>query len=421
MHHFDYTEGRLHAEGVPLARLAQEVGTPAYVYSRATLTRHFRVVDAALSGHPHLVCFAVKANSNLAVLGLLAELGAGFDIVSGGELARVLKAGGDPAKVTFSGVGKTEDELTLALEAGVRSFNVESEGELEALDRVAGRLGKRAPVSLRVNPDVDPKTHPYIATGLEAHKFGIPRDRARALYGKAAALGHLEVCGVDCHIGSQLTDLSPFVDAAERMLELVRDLRADGHPIRHLDMGGGLGIPYDGETPPLPDAWGAALKDAVAPVPDLELVVEPGRVIAGNAGILLTRVLYLKETGRKTFVIVDAGMNDLARPSLYQAHHAIWPVDAPAHDAPEVVCDVVGPVCESGDFFARDRALPKVRAGDLVAVMSAGAYGFTMASNYNSRPRPPEVLVDGGDYLVVRRRESIADLMRGERTLTGGG
>ena len=421
MHHFEYTQGSLHAEGVPLEHLAHHVGTPTYVYSRATLTRHYQVVDAALAGHPHRVCFAVKANSNLAVLGLLAELGAGFDIVSGGELARVLRAGGDAAKVTFSGVGKTEDEMVAALEAGVRSFNVESEGELEALERVAARLGKKAPVSLRVNPDVDPKTHPYIATGLAANKFGIPMDRARDLYRRAASLGHLEVCGVDCHIGSQLTELSPFVDAAERMLALVRDLRADGHPITHLDMGGGLGIPYEDETPPLPDAWGAALKDAVASLKDLELVVEPGRVIAGNAGILLTRVLYLKDTGGKTFVIVDAGMNDLARPSLYQAHHAIWPVAVPEDGSPEVVCDVVGPVCESGDFFARDRALPPVRPGDLVAVMSAGAYGFTMASNYNSRPRPAEVLVDGGDYEVVRRRESIADLMRGERTLTGGG
>lgn len=417
MHHFRYVRGVLHGEGVSLPSLAQSLGTPLYVYSRATLERHYRVMDDALAGRPHLVCYAVKASSNLAVLGVLARLGSGFDIVSGGELERVLRAGGDPAKVVFSGVGKTAAELERALHVGVRMFNVESEPELELLDVVARRAGVRAPVSLRVNPDVDPKTHPYISTGLEAHKFGVPMAEARRLYRRAAGLANLEVRGVDCHIGSQITELSPFLDALARVKALVLELRADGLPVDHLDLGGGLGIPYGDETPPSPAEWGLAIKDALADLPDVTLVVEPGRVVAGNAGVLLTRVLYVKRGASKTFVVTDAAMNDLMRPTLYGAFHAIEPVREPAPDAPASAVDVVGPVCESGDFLAKDRTLPETQPGALLAVMSAGAYGFVMSSNYNTRPRPAEVMVDGDRWHLVRRRETFEDLVRGEALL----
>ena len=418
MHHFSYKEGVLHAEDVALDRLAKEVGTPAYIYSRATFERHFRVVDGALGAHPHLVCYSVKANSNLAVLALLARLGSGFDIVSGGELHRVVHAGGDPRRTVFSGVGKTAAEMRAALEAGIRCFNVESEAELEVLEGVAESLGTVAPVAIRVNPDVDPKTHPYIATGLKEHKFGVPMAAAPALYERAAKSPHLDPVGVDCHIGSQITDLGPVVDAADRIRELVEALRADGLSIRHVDLGGGMGIPYDEEQPPHPDAWGDAMREVFGRLPDLELVVEPGRVIAGNAGLLLTRVLYVKETLEKTFVITDAGMNDLLRPALYGAYHEIRPVREPPESAEVGVVDVVGPICESSDVLGRDRSLPGLRPGDLLAVMSAGAYGFVMSNNYNSRPRPPEILVDGAAFRVVRARERIDDLVRGENVWT---
>ncbi|MDF1564286.1 MAG: diaminopimelate decarboxylase [Deltaproteobacteria bacterium] len=416
MHHFSYRRGRLHAEGVSLTQLAREHGTPSYVYSRATLERHYEAMDEALAGQRHLVCYSVKANSNLAVLDVLARKGAGFDVVSGGEILRVRKAGGKASKIVFSGVGKREDELALGLEVGIKVFNVESESELELLARVARRAGKVAPVSLRVNPDVDPKTHPYISTGLRTHKFGIPLEEARRLYARARRMRGIRICGIDCHIGSQLTELSPFVDALEEVKTLVLELRAEGHAIEHIDLGGGLGITYDAEVPPHPREWGRAVGEVLADLPGLEVLVEPGRVIAGNAGILLTRVLHVKQQGERRFVIVDAGMNDLARPALYGAHHSILPVKAPTSDATEVV-DVVGPICESGDFLAQNRTLPPVKAGELLAVMSAGAYGFTMSSNYNGRPRAAELLVDGKSVHLARVRETTGDLIRGERRL----
>lgn len=420
MHHFQYRRGKLHAEKVPLARIAKQVGTPTYVYSRATLERHYRVLDESLEGHPHLVCYSVKANSSLGTLDVLARLGSGFDIVSGGELRRVLKAGGKARKIVFSGVGKTEDEMASALRARIKVFNVESEQELELLGRVGRRLGKKAPISIRVNPDVDPKTHPYISTGLKAHKFGVPTGQALELYARARRMRGVVVRGVDCHIGSQLTDLRPFIDALQRLKELVRHLCADGHPIDHIDLGGGLGITYDDENPPHPFEWGAAVKESLCDLPDIEILVEPGRVIAGNAGILLTRVLYTKDGEEKRFLVVDAAMNDLARPALYGSHHRIQPVkEAPRHGPREIV-DVVGPICETGDFLARDRELAVAVPGDLLAVMSAGAYGFSMSSNYNSRPRAAEVMVDGNAFHVIRRRESVNDLIRGEKRLPRG-
>lgn len=415
MNHFHRgPDGALWAEEVPLARIAAEVGTPTYVYSRATLTRHYTVFDAAWADVDHLVCFAVKACSNLAVLDVLARLGAGFDIVSGGELARVLRVGGDPSRIVFSGVGKTAAELEAALSAGILCFNVESAAELEQLDAVAGRLGVRAPVSLRVNPDVDPKTHPYIATGLTRNKFGIPFAEALAAYRRAAALPHLDIVGLDFHIGSQLEDTSPVVEAINKALGLIDALTADGIPIHHLDVGGGLGITYRGEAPPSPSEYARTLIDRLEGRP-LRLITEPGRVIAGNAGILLMRCLLTKRNGETEFVVVDAGMNDALRPALYGAWHDLEPV-SPPRDERRVV-DVVGPVCESGDFFARDRELPIVEAGELMVMRSAGAYGFAMASNYNSRCRPAEVLVDGDQLHVVREREQVEDLFRGERTL----
>lgn len=414
MDHFQYRGDRLFAEDVDLGDIAARFGTPCYVYSGATLRRHYQVFDDALAGHPHLICYSVKANSNLGILGLLADLGSGFDIVSVGELERVLAAGGDPAKVVFSGVGKRADEMARALEAGIRCFNVESESELQRLNRVAGELGVAAPVSLRVNPDVDAGTHPYIATGLKENKFGIDIARAEAVYREAAALPHIAVVGADCHIGSQLTRLDPFRDAVSRMLALIDRLAGHGITIRHLDVGGGLGITYRDETPPSPADYATAVRELVADR-DLELLVEPGRVLVGNAGILLTRVELLKPGEHKNFAIVDAAMNDLLRPALYDAWQAIVPVDAAAAGNRRI-WDIVGPVCETGDWLGRDRELT-LAEGDLLAVRSAGAYGFAMASNYNSRPRPPELLVDGEAVHEVRARETIADLMRGERTV----
>ncbi len=411
---FEYREGRLFAEDVPCEAIAERFGTPCYVYSRAALERHWRAFDMALTDRPHLVCFAVKANSNLAVLNVLARLGAGFDIVSVGELERVLAAGGDPAKVVFSGVGKRVDEMRRALEVGIRCFNVESLPELERLSSVAGQLGVRAPVSLRVNPDVDARTHPYISTGLRESKFGIDIDEALAAYRHAGFLPNIQVVGVDWHIGSQLTSLAPFMDALDRVLELVDSLEREGMEIRHLDLGGGLGIRYTDETPPLPEAYALAL-EAHLQGRAYEVLLEPGRAIAGNAGILLTRVEYLKLTPHKAFAVVDAGMNDLVRPALYQAVQEIIPA-APRQDGEMHRYDIVGPVCETGDFLGKDRAL-RLAPGDLLAVRSSGAYGFTMSSNYNSRPRPAEVMVDGDRTHLVRRRETLEELFAGELTL----
>ncbi len=414
MDHFHYRDGRLCAEDVDLTTIAEQVGTPCYVYSRATFERHWRAFDAVFADHEHLICYAVKANSNLAVLNLLARLGSGFDIVSGGELARVQAAGGDPGKVVFSGVGKQEWEMRRALEAGIRCFNVESEAELETLNRVAGDMGRRAPISLRVNPDVDAQTHPYISTGLKENKFGIDIDVVEAVYRRAAAMDNIEVLGVDCHIGSQLCEVAPFVDALDRLLALIDRLAAQGIQLRHVDVGGGLGISYNGELPPSPADYAEAI---LAPLRErgLEIVMEPGRAIAGNAGVLLTRVTYLKPGADKHFAIVDAAMNDLMRPALYQAWQAIVPV-VPHSGGETRVYDVVGPVCETGDFLGKDRELA-IEAGDLLAVRSAGAYGFTMSSNYNTRARAAEVMVDGGEVHVVRQRERLEDLWAGERLL----
>ena len=411
MHHFARRRGELYCEGVSLRSIADEVGTPAYVYSRATLTRHFHVVDRALAPAPHLVCYSVKALGNLAVLALLRSLGSGFDVVSGGELLRVLRAGGDPRRVVFSGVGKTEAEIELALRKNILCFNAESEAELETLSKVARRLGTICPVSLRVNPDIDAKTHPYIATALRESKFGVPLPRARRLYREIARMPALRALGLDCHLGSQLTSLRPFEAAASRLHELLGQLEADGHRLEQLDLGGGLGVPYLAERPPSPRAWAAALRRALGDA-KLRLLVEPGRVIAANAGILLTRVLHRKRGAARAFAVVDAGMNDLLRPALYGAAHALLPVGKPSRR--KVRLDVVGPVCESGDFLAQRRLCDDFAAGDLLAVMTAGAYGFSMASNYNSRPRPPEVLVDGRHFTVVRRRERPEELFRGE-------
>jgi diaminopimelate decarboxylase len=416
VNHFQRKGGVLHAESVPLERLAERYGTPLYVYSTATLTRHWKVLHRSLAGLRHVVCYAVKANSNLAVLSLFARLGSGFDIVSGGELYRVRRAGGDPRKVVFSGVGKTDEEIAFALEAGVRVLNVESAPELARISIVARRLGRRAPIALRVNPDVDPKTHPYISTGLRDNKFGVSVDDARRLYPIAAQDPAFEVKGIACHIGSQITTVRPFLDAIDRVLALARDLGRQGIRFDHLDVGGGLGITYSDETPPDPDEYGAAIKKALARF-DGEVLLEPGRVLVGNAGVLATRVLYVKRSGRKTFVVVDAAMNDLVRPSYYGAHHEIERCGPPRPGAREIVCDVVGPICESSDFLARRRRMPEPRAGDLLVVRSAGAYGFSMSSNYNARPRAAELLVDGDRAHVARRRETWADLVRGEAPL----
>jgi diaminopimelate decarboxylase len=412
MHHFQERNGELYAEGVPLSAVAERVGTPCYVYSLATLRRHFRVFDEAFESIPHLVCFSVKANSNLAVLRTFAREGSGFDIVSGGELFRALKAGADPEKIVFSGVGKTASEIRYALAAGILMLNVESPGELEAINAVAGQVGAKARVALRVNPDVDPKTHPYVSTGLKRSKFGIDIQRSLEDYRRARSLPHIEVVGVDCHIGSQLTTVPPFVDALERIHNLVGHLQAEDFQIRYLDMGGGLGITYNDEKPPEPRQYAGALTEGLRGL-DVTLLLEPGRVIVGNAGILLTRVLYLKGTNEKNFVVVDGGMNDLIRPALYGSYQAIQPVRP--RNGTRFTADVVGPVCESGDFLAKDRELAPVEEGDLLAVMSAGAYGFVMASNYNTRPRPPEVLVDGEQLHIVRPRETLEDLVHGEQ------
>jgi diaminopimelate decarboxylase len=411
MEAFRLIDGVLHAEDVALPAIAAQHGTPCYVYSRAALEAAYHAYADAFAATPHLICYAVKANSSLAILNVFARLGAGFDIVSGGELARVLAAGGDAGKVVFSGVGKTADEMRAALDAGILCFNVESASELQRLNRVAGEQGKVAPVSFRVNPDVDPKTHPYISTGLKENKFGVPIQDAAALYRLAASLPHLEVTGIDCHIGSQLTDLSPLADAADRVLALVDALAAEGIALAHIDLGGGVGIRYRDETPPDLAAYGRVLASKFAGRRE-KLLLEPGRSLVGNAGLLLTRVEYLKPGVDKNFAVVDAAMNDLMRPALYEAYHDIVAVDA--RNEPPQRYDVVGPICETGDFLgvARDLAIAE---GDLLALLSAGAYGMSMASNYNSRPRAAEVLVDKNEIHLVRARETLAQLMAGER------
>ena len=419
MDHFNYIAGHLHAEQVPLQSIAARFGTPCYIYSRATLERHWRAFDNALGDHPHRICYAVKANGNLAVLNLLARLGSGFDIVSGGELRRVLAAGGAADKTIFSGVGKQAWEIREALEAGISCFNIESEGELRVISDIAGELGRVADISVRLNPDVDAKTHPYISTGLRENKFGLSAERALAVYRQAQADPNLRIVGVACHIGSQLTELAPYKDAMGCVLDFVDQLEAIGIEIEHIDFGGGLGVRYSDEAPPSPAEYGAAIIEQIANHFDrkkqLPVTIEPGRAIVGNAGILLTRVNYLKHGDASNFCVVDAGMNDLIRPALYRAYQEIIEVaQQPAVEAVEY--DVVGPVCESSDFLGKARAL-KVRAGDLLAVRTSGAYGAVMASNYNARPRPAEVMVDGDEFHLIKKRESIEALYRDESIL----
>ena len=415
MDHFQYQDGRLFAEQVPLDRIAKQVGTPCYVYSRATLERHWHAFDDAFGDYPHMVCYAVKANGNLAILDLLARLGSGFDIVSGGELRRVLAAGGDPSKIVFSGVCKQSWELEEALEAGVKCFNIESEGELENLSEIATRLDKVAPISVRINPDVDAKTHPYISTGLHNNKFGLPVDAAMAVYRTASQDQNIRISGVACHIGSQLTELGPYNDALGRVLDFIETLESNGIKIDHIDFGGGLGVRYFDETPPSPaEYWEILRKQLTSRAISLPITIEPGRAIVGNAGILLTKVNFLKCSASTRFCIVDAGMNDLIRPALYQAYQEIVPVSQHAEVKPDRY-DVVGPICESGDFLGKDRVLA-VEPDDLLAVRTAGAYSAVMASNYNARPRPAEVMVDGGQFHVVRERESLDQLFQGERS-----
>ncbi len=411
MNHFQYRGDELCCEEVPVREIAAQVGTPFYLYSHATLTRHMEAFTSSFASVPHLVCYSIKANSNLAVLKTFVNRGSGFDIVSGGELFRAMKSGCDPKKIVYSGVGKKDYEIEEALNADILMFNVESSQELETINEVAGRLGKKAGIAIRVNPDVDPQTHPYISTGMKKAKFGINIGQALEDYRRAAKMPNLEVIGVDCHIGSQLTKVSPFVDAVKKVRELVEALRGEGHNIRYLDLGGGLGITYKDENPPSPADYAEAIIEAVRGL-DVTLVFEPGRVIAGNAGILVTKVLFVKEGETKNFVIVDAAMNDLARPALYGSYQGIQAVNRAVKKT--ITADVVGPICESGDFMAQDREIPALRQGDLAAVTSAGAYGFTMSSNYNSRPRVPEVMVKGDRVMVVRERETYEDLVRGE-------
>lgn len=412
MDHFLYKDGALCAEDVPVAEIAAQVGTPFYCYSTATLTRHFRLFDEALDGLDHLVCYAMKAASNQALLRTLAALGAGMDVVSGGEYARAVAAGVPGERIVFSGVGKTREEMRQALEGGIRQFNVESEPEMQALSEVAVSLGKTAPVAIRVNPDVDAKTHAKIATGKSENKFGIPISRAKQVYAQAAALPGLEVVGIDVHIGSQLTDLTPYRLAYEKVAELTRTLRTEGHEIKRLDLGGGLGIPYtrSNTAPPLPLEYGALIKETLGDL-GCEIEIEPGRLVAGNAGILVSEVTYVKSGEGRDFLILDAAMNDLIRPAMYDAHHDIDPVIQPEAGVEQALYDIVGPVCESGDTFARQRSMPPMQAGDLVVFRSAGAYGAVMASEYNSRPLVPEVLVNGQEFAVIRARPTYEEII----------
>jgi diaminopimelate decarboxylase len=411
MHDFNYSDGELYCENVPLALIAAEVGTPVYVYSRHTLTYHYGLLDEAFSSLPSLICYSVKANSNLAIIGSLARQGAGADIVSGGELFRAMRAGIPPEKIVYAGIGKTEREISYALDAGILMFNVESAAELLALDRVAGEMGKVASIALRINPDVDPETHPYIATGLREAKFGIEMEQALSIYEQARGLRNLEVTGVHQHIGSQITSVEPFQESLFKTRQLVSALQGKGFDIRYINIGGGFGIPYQDETVPRPSDYAEVLEPIVKDC-GCQAILEIGRMIVGNAGLLLTKVLYRKRTGEKEFLIVDAAMNDLIRPSLYGSFHELWPLKESGRG--EEAVDVVGPVCESGDFLAKDRKLPRMEPGEFLAVMSAGAYGFAMSSNYNSRVRAAEVMVDGERFRVVRDRESYEDLLRGE-------
>jgi diaminopimelate decarboxylase len=414
MDYFNYRNDELFAEDVAIQDIVYKYGSPCYIYSRATLERHWNAFDRAFGEQPHLICYAVKANSNIAILNLLARLGSGFDIVSLGELERVITAGGDPKKIVFSGVGKREDEILAALKIGIRCFNIEVSGELDRINRLAGQLGVIAPVSFRVNPDVDAKTHPYISTGLKENKFGIDIQQALTEYRRAAAMPHINVTGIDCHIGSQLTETRPFLDALDKILDLVSALEAEGIQLHHLDLGGGLGICYKDEQPPEPAEYIQAILARLGKT-DFEVLLEPGRAIVGNAGILVTQVEYLKPTDHKNFAIVDAAMNDLVRPSLYSSWQNIIPVNLQSNAA-EATWDIVGPVCETGDFLGKERPL-KIAEGDLLAIRSSGAYGFTMSSNYNSRPRLAELIVDGDSLHVIRERETIAQLWAGEHLL----
>lgn len=411
MHYFEYKNGELYCERVPVRRIAQEVGTPFYLYSYRTLVRHFKVFNEAFEGIPHLVCYSMKANSNLSLLRLFVNLGSGVDVVSGGELYRALRAGADPQKIVFSGVGKREDEIEDALKAGILMFNAESMMELQTINEVAGRMNRKAAIAIRVNPDIDPKTHPYITTGLKQNKFGIDIQRAPIAYRLASTLPNLKVIGIDCHLGSQLVDVEPFIEALKKLKGLVDDLRREGMEIHYLDLGGGLGITYNDEEPPHPYEYASNILDEIRNF-DCTLILEPGRVIVGNAGILISKVLYTKENEEKRFIIVDAAMNDLVRPSYYGSFHQILPVREENRE--EIVADVVGPVCESADFLAKGRKIKRLEPGELIAVMSAGAYGFSMSTNYNSRPRVAEVLIRDDEIHVVRKRESYEDLIKGE-------
>lgn len=408
MDFFQYKNEQLYVEDLPVKQLAEEFGTPLYIYSRATLERHWHAFDSALGKHPHLICYAVKANSNIGILNVMAKLGSGFDIVSQGELERVLAAGGDASKVVFSGVAKSRAEIMRALEVGIRCFNVESVAELHHINQIAGKMGKVAPISLRVNPDVDAHTHPYISTGLKENKFGVSVDEAREVYKLAATLPHVKITGMDCHIGSQLTELQPFLDATDRLIRLMEQLKEDGITLKHLDLGGGLGVTYTDETPPHPSDYATALLNKLKDYEDLEIILEPGRAIAANAGILVAKVQYLKSNESRNFAITDTGMNDMIRPALYEAYMNIIEIDRTL-EREKAIYDVVGPVCETSDFLGKQRELA-IAEGDYIAQRSAGAYGASMSSNYNSRPRTAEVLVDGDKAHLIRRRESLSEL-----------
>lgn len=408
MDFFQYKNEQLYVEDLPVKQLAEEFGTPLYIYSRATLERHWHAFDSALGEHPHLICYAVKANSNIGILNVMAKLGSGFDIVSQGELERVLAAGGEASKVVFSGVAKSRAEIMRALEVGIRCFNVESIAELHHINQIAGEMGKIAPISLRVNPDVDAHTHPYISTGLKENKFGVSVDEAREVYKLAATLPHVKITGMDCHIGSQLTELQPFLDATDRLIRLIEQLQEDGITLKHLDLGGGLGVTYTDETPPHPSDYAAALLNKLKNYKDLEIILEPGRAIAANAGILVAKVQYLKSNESRNFAITDTGMNDMIRPALYEAYMNIIEIDRTL-EREKAIYDVVGPVCETSDFLGKQRELA-IAEGDYIAQRSAGAYGASMSSNYNSRPRTAEVLVDGDKAHLIRRRESLSEL-----------
>ncbi len=416
MDYFQYKEDDLFAEDVAVKDIAEQFGTPCYVYSRATIERHWNAFNDAVGDHDHLICYAVKANSNIGVLSVMAKMGSGFDIVSGGELARVIEAGGDPTKVVFSGVGKTPEEILFALQQNIMCFNVESSAELERINTVAAQLNVQAPISIRVNPDVDAKTHPYISTGLKANKFGVQREHAVEIYQLADSYSHLNIIGMDCHIGSQLTEVEPFVDALDRLLLLIDELATKGIAISHLDLGGGLGVPYKDETPPNPDAYVKAIMSRMAARTELKLIFEPGRAIMANAGILLTKVEFIKQGEEKNFAIVDAAMNDLLRPALYSAWQNILPANRKSEQS-AAIYDIVGPICETGDFLGKDREL-SIQANDLLVVRSAGAYGFVMSSNYNTRCRPAEILVENQKLHLVREREILKDLWKGEHKVT---